>query len=77
MRVKKLINAPAIIGYSSVVGKREYEGPLASDFDLHDSGEHFGMNTWEKAESEIYSTLLFCLAYSDTVSDIRHGNLVA
>ena len=53
MRVKKLINAPAIIGYSSVVGKREYEGPLASDFDLHDSGEHFGMNTWEKAESEM------------------------
>ena len=39
MRVKKLINAPAIIGYSSVVGKREYEGPLASDFDLHDSGK--------------------------------------
>ena len=53
MRVKKLINAPAIIGYSSVVGKREYEGPLASDFDLHDSGEHFGLNTWEKAESEM------------------------
>ena len=53
MRVKKLINAPAIIGYSSVVGKRESEGPLASDFDLHDPGEHFGMNTWEKAESEM------------------------
>ncbi len=53
MRVKKLINAPAIMGYSSVVGKRESEGPLASDFDLHDPDERFGMNTWEKAESEM------------------------
>lgn len=53
MRVKKLKCPPAIMGYSSVVGKRESEGPLASDFDIHDPSEHFGMNTWEKAESEM------------------------
>lgn len=53
MSVIRLKNPPAIVGYASVVGNREHEGPLSSFFDLHDSTEKFGMDTWEKAESEM------------------------
>ncbi len=53
MSVIRLHNAPSIVGYAAVVGRREHEGPLADDFDLHDSKEKFGMDTWEKAESEM------------------------
>ncbi|MBQ8448781.1 MAG: stage V sporulation protein AD [Clostridia bacterium] len=48
-----LKNPPTVAGYASVVGKREHEGPLREYFDLHDSTEKFGMDTWEKAESEM------------------------
>lgn len=53
MRVKELNEKPSLVGCGSVAGKRESEGPLSDDFDIHDKGEHFGMNTWEKAESEM------------------------
>ena len=53
MRVKKFNEKPSLVGCGSVAGKRESEGPLSDDFDIHDKGEHFGMNTWEKAESEM------------------------
>lgn len=53
MRVKKLLSKPSLIGYGAVVGRRESEGPLSADFDIHSTDEHFGMNTWEKAESEM------------------------
>lgn len=52
-RLIKLENPPRINGYASVVGKREHEGPLSADFDVHDKSEKFGMDTWEKAESEM------------------------
>ena len=38
---------------ASAVGKYEHEGPLGDCFDLHDSTDKFGMNTWERAESEM------------------------
>lgn len=53
MRVIKLNDAPSFAGYSSVVGRRENEGPLGADFDVHDDSEKFGMKTWEKSESEM------------------------
>lgn len=53
MSVIRLENPPSIVGCAAVVGRREHEGPLSADFDLHDSGEKFGMDTWEKAESEM------------------------
>lgn len=53
MSLKILKNSPSIIGYSSVVGKREHEGPLSDDFELCDITEKFGTKTWEKAESEM------------------------
>ncbi len=43
----------AIVSAASAVGKYEHEGPLGDCFDLHDSTDKFGMNTWERAESEM------------------------
>ena len=51
-RILKFNNA-AILAAASVVGKEEYKGPLGEYFDLHDSTDKFGMNTWELAESEM------------------------
>lgn len=42
-----------IVSAASVVGKREYDGPLGDCFDLHDATDKFGMKTWERAESEM------------------------
>ena len=58
MSVIRLENAPSIIGYAAVVGRRESEGPLSDYFDMHDSKEKFGMDTWEKAESEMQRVAL-------------------
>jgi len=46
------VNA-AIVGAASVVGHKEYAGPLGREFDLHDDDDRFGQDTWEKAESEM------------------------
>lgn len=53
MSVINLKSPPSIIGYGTVVGRREHEGPLSCDFDMHDNTEKFGTDTWEKAESEM------------------------
>jgi len=46
-----LENKPYIIGYGSVVGKKEFEGPLGHEFDAHDTDSRFGEDSYEKAES--------------------------
>ncbi len=46
-------DSAAIVAAASVVGKYEHEGPLGDCFDLHDSTDKFGKNTWERAESEM------------------------
>lgn len=53
MDVIRLPRRVSIIGSVAVVGKKEFEGPIGADFDLHDDTEMFGMDTWEKAESEM------------------------
>ena len=53
MRVLRLQSPPSVIGYAAVVGRKEHEGPLGADFDLHDPTGEFGMDTWEKSESEM------------------------
>ena len=51
---KRLIRLnSSIIAAASVVGKNEYEGPLGRVFDMHDSTDRFGQDTWERAESEM------------------------
>lgn len=46
-----LNNKPSIIGYGSVVGKTEREGPLGDEFDRFDVDIRFGEKTFERAES--------------------------
>ena len=53
MRLIKLENPPSVLGGAAVVGQKEFEGPLGADFDLHDETGTFGMDTWEKSESEM------------------------
>lgn len=42
---------PVIIGYGSVVGKKEAEGPLKNYFDKLIFDSYAGKDSWEKAES--------------------------
>lgn len=47
---------PSIIAWSSVVGKKENEGPLGGGFDLVIDDPMAGRDTWEEAESEFQKT---------------------
>ena len=53
MGILRLENAPAIECAYSVVGRREHDGPLGRKFDYYDESDKFGMDTWEKSESEM------------------------
>ena len=53
MRLLRLKHPPSVVGFASVVGGKEYNGPLGAEFDLHDETGEFGMDTWEKSESEM------------------------
>lgn len=61
-QVIKFEKPPIISSYSSIVGKKEGEGPLADTFDTCSKDNTFGKKTWEKAESQMqkqaYSTAL-------------------
>ena len=48
-----LENKPSIVGYGSVVGKFESEGPLGNEFDAYDQDARFGEESYEKAESRL------------------------
>ena len=43
----------SVIATGNAVGRKEYEGPLGRQFDICDADDRFGMETWEKAESEM------------------------
>ncbi|MCI8556600.1 MAG: stage V sporulation protein AD [Lachnospiraceae bacterium] len=45
--------APYIVSAASVVGKKEGEGPLGSQFDEIEQDPMVGQNTWEEAESAL------------------------
>ena len=45
--------APHIVATSSVVGKKEGEGPLGGAFSVVSQDDLFGEDCWEKAESEM------------------------
>lgn len=49
----KLKRPPKIISTYSVVGNKEKEGPLGANFDDFSQDNRFGMDTWEKSESEM------------------------
>ena len=48
-----LNNPPKISASYSVVGHKEFEGPLGNLFNEHCDDDKFGKDTWEKAESEM------------------------
>lgn len=52
-RVIKLPRPVAITAYSCVGGKKEGEGPLKNCFDEISKDDYFGMDSWEKAETEM------------------------
>ena len=52
-----LETAPKIAGYASVVGKKEKEGPLGSEFDRSYKDTSLGESSWEKAESRLQKKL--------------------
>ncbi len=56
--VVKLNKRPHINSSYSVVGKKEYEGPLGKFFDEHSKDMRFGKKTWELAESEMQKRAL-------------------
>lgn len=44
---------PSVVGYGSVVGKKEHEGPLSAEFDHFSTDSRFGEKSFEKAESRL------------------------
>lgn len=55
VRLKSTVN---IISSYSIVGKKEYKGPLGRLFDEHSDNMRFGQKTWELAESEMQKRAL-------------------
>ena len=51
---------PVILAESSVVGRKEGEGPLGDRFDLVEQDAYFGEKTWESGESAM---LRRCLSH--------------
>lgn len=51
-------NKPSIIGSGSVVGKKEFEGPMGKEFDNHYLDSRFGEKSFEKAESRMQKIAL-------------------
>lgn len=47
----EFLDMPSIMGYGSVAGKKESEGPLKDDFDKIIYDMYAGQDTWEQAES--------------------------
>ena len=48
-----LENRPSFVGYGSVVGKKEHDGPMGHEFDAYDEDSRFGEESYEKAESRL------------------------
>ncbi len=53
-----LSGRPTVMGYASVVGKKEGEGPLGNGFDAVFTDTRMGEKTWEKAESRLQKEAL-------------------
>lgn len=51
-----LPSRPRIVAGAAIAGKKEGEGPLASDFDTIIEDDLFGEESWEKAESRFQYT---------------------
>ena len=60
----------AIHSYATVVGRKEYEGPLAAGFDYHFADNLHGEASWEKAEQKMQQYALeLALAKGELAAD--------
>lgn len=59
-RNRKIIDTSGafILSAASVVGGKEFEGPLGALFDFHDPTDRFGQKTFEKSEAEMQRLVL-------------------
>ncbi len=57
-RTIKFSKKPSVLGYGSVVGKKEHEGPLSTEFDAFYDDSRFAEKTFEKAESRMQKIAL-------------------
>ena len=57
-RTIELVSRPSLIGFASVAGKKESQGPLACSFDYAAVDTSFGEKSWEKAESRMQKEAL-------------------
>ena len=74
-------NRPSVIGYGSVVGKKEFEGPLSNEFDAYDLDSRFGEKSFEKAESRmqkiaVETALRKCSKTENDIDIIFAGDLL-
>ena len=81
MSVIYLPKEPSILSGAAVVGEKEHSGPLGDIFDIHDKTGAFGMDTWEKAESEmqriaVNTALSKAKLTSDDIDVILAGDLL-
>lgn len=67
----------SILAAASVVGEKEYRGPLGGAFDVHDGTDLFGEGTFEKAESEMQREALSALLGKARLSASALGALFA
>ncbi len=52
-RTVRFSEPPSVLGYASIVGKKEGEGPLSEYFDFIYEDSYLGEKTWERAESRM------------------------
>lgn len=66
---------PYIQGYTSVVGKKEGEGPLAKYFDHIETDDMFGKDSWEEAESALQNMTVQMLLHKTKLepSSLRYA----
>lgn len=80
--IQRPLHPVYITDAATVVGHEEFAGPLGQYFDLHDpKKDDFGMDTWEKAESEMQrlavNTLLGrCHLQSGDIAAVFAGDLL-
>ncbi|MBQ7907530.1 MAG: stage V sporulation protein AD [Clostridia bacterium] len=57
-QIIRLQRPPKICSYYTVVGSKEFDGPIGQLFDEHCDDDKFGKDSWEKAESEMQKRAL-------------------
>lgn len=77
----KFDNAPSVLSFAAIVGKKEGNGPYGKNFDRVETDAYFGQKTWESAESALFKeTVTTALEKgrfrSDEISFLASGDLL-